>query len=107
MQLGHGKYQRRIQATVTSETRHIAVEIASDKRLTNQILDDLGLPVPRQARSCATPRRRSRPPSGSAIPVVVKPLDGNHGTRRVDQPHDAEEQVRAAFEKAYECSLAW
>src|SRR6185295_12131107 len=50
VQLGHGKFQRRIQATVTSETRHTAVEIASDKRLTNQILSDLGLPVPRQMR---------------------------------------------------------
>src|SRR5829696_1216369 len=48
VQLGHGKFQRRIQATVTSETRHTAVEIASDKRLTNQILSDLGLPAPRQ-----------------------------------------------------------
>jgi len=49
VQLGHGKYQRRIQATLTSESRAIAVEIASDKRLTRQILSDLGLPVPRQA----------------------------------------------------------
>ena len=29
VQFGHGRYQRRIQATVTSETRHIAVELAS------------------------------------------------------------------------------
>ena len=48
IQLGHGKYQQRIQATVTSNTRHIAVEIASDKEETNRILGDLGLPVPRQ-----------------------------------------------------------
>ncbi len=48
IQFGHGKYQKRIQATVTSETRHIAVEIASDKEETNRILGDLGLPVPRQ-----------------------------------------------------------
>ena len=34
VQFGHGKYQKRIQATVTSETRHIAVEIASDKEET-------------------------------------------------------------------------
>ena len=33
---------------MTSETRHIAVEIASDKEETNKILGDLGLPVPRQ-----------------------------------------------------------
>src|SRR5213075_3458314 len=48
IQFGHGKYQKRIQATVTSETRHIAVSIASDKEETNRILGDLGLPVPHQ-----------------------------------------------------------
>ena len=48
VQFGHGKYQKRIQATVTSETRHIAVAIASDKEETNKILAGVGLPVPRQ-----------------------------------------------------------
>ena len=62
VQLGHGKYQRRIQATVTSETRHTAVEIASDKRLTNQILSDLGLPVPQQERVRDAARTPSPPP---------------------------------------------
>ena len=40
IQLGHGKYQQRIQATVTSRTPHIAVELASDKEETNRILGD-------------------------------------------------------------------
>src|SRR5436305_11014760 len=35
VQLGYGKHQKRIQATITSETRQIATEIASDKRLTH------------------------------------------------------------------------
>src|SRR6202050_59452 len=48
VQLGHGKHQQRIQATVTSGTSHIAVELASDKEETNKILATLGLPVPRQ-----------------------------------------------------------
>ncbi len=102
VQLGHGKYQRRIQATVTSETRHIAVEIASDKRLTNQILLDLGLPVPQQ--------RRIRTVEGAVesalelgYPVVVKPLDGNHG-RGVSINLTTDEQVRAAFDEASERS---
>ena len=50
VQMGHGIYQKRIQATVTSETRHIAVEIASDKEETNRICADLGLPVAEQRR---------------------------------------------------------
>ncbi len=48
VQLGHGKYQQRIQATVTGRTPHIAVELASDKEETNKILATLGLPVPKQ-----------------------------------------------------------
>lgn len=102
VQLGHGKFQRRIQATVTSETKHIAVEIASDKRLTNQILSDLGLPVPKQMRvrgpnDCVDAAERI------GYPVVVKPLDGNHG-RGVSINLRTPEAVRTAFEKAYEHS---
>ena len=100
VQLGHGRYQRRIQATVTSETRHIAVEIASDKRLTNQILHDLGLPVPRQER-VRTVAGAVEAARELGYPVVVKPLDGNHG-RGVSINLTTEEQVRAAFDEAYE-----
>src|SRR5262249_10686916 len=102
VQFGHGKYQKRIQATVTSETRHIAVSIASDKEETNRILGDLGLPVPRQ--------RLVRSAEGAAIaasrlgfPVVVKPLDANHG-RGVSLDLKTEAEVRVAFEKAREHS---
>ena len=47
VQLGQGKYQQRIRATMTSMTSAIAVDIASDKALTNQLLAAAGLPVPR------------------------------------------------------------
>jgi cyanophycin synthetase len=102
VQFGHGRYQKRIQATVTSETRHIAVEIASDKEETNRILGDLGLPVPRQylvhsaERAAAVARRLG-------YPVVVKPLNANHGRGVSINLRDAE-SVRAAFEKAREHS---
>jgi cyanophycin synthetase len=102
VQLGHGKFQRRIQATVTSETRHTAVEIASDKRLTNQILSDLGLPVPRQTR-VREAAEAVEAAERIGYPVVVKPLDGNHGKGVSINLLDAE-QVRVAFEKAYEYS---
>ncbi|HTF87518.1 MAG TPA: cyanophycin synthetase [Planctomycetota bacterium] len=104
IQFGHGKYQRRIQATITSETRHIAVEIASDKEETNRILADLGLPVPRQAlvyseSEAATAAARL------GFPVVVKPLDANHG-RGVSIGMRSGEDVRAAFAVAREHSRA-
>jgi cyanophycin synthetase len=98
VQLGHGKFQRRIQATITSETRHTAVEIASDKRLTNQILADLGLPVPRQARVYDADEAVEEA-EGLGYPVVVKPLDGNHG-KGVGIGLRTPEQVRAAFDQA-------
>ncbi len=102
VQLGHGKYQRRIQATVTSGTHHIAVEIASDKRLTNQILADLGLPVPRQERVWEADDAVAAAEK-IGYPVVVKPLDGNHG-RGVSINLRTPEQVRTAFDEAYDRS---
>jgi cyanophycin synthetase len=48
VQFGHGAYQQRIQATITSKTPHIAVEISCDKEDTHNLLHDLGLPVPSQ-----------------------------------------------------------
>ncbi len=102
VQLGHGKFQRRIQATVTSETRHTAVEIASDKRLTNQILSDLGLPVPKQARVREV-EEAVEAAGKLGFPVVLKPLDGNHG-KGVSINLTTPEAVRVAFEKAYDYS---
>ena len=102
VQLGHGKYQRRIQATVTSETRHTAVDIASDKRLTNQILSDLGLPAPKQER-VRGPEDAVAAAAKLGYPVVVKPLDGNHG-KGVSINLTTPEQVTTAFETAYEFS---
>jgi cyanophycin synthetase len=99
IQFGHGKYQKRIQATITSETPHIAVEIASDKEETNRILGDLGLPVPRQ-KMVYTADRPCRP-RRIGYPVVVKPLDANHG-RGVSIDLQTPEEVTAAFEKAAE-----
>jgi cyanophycin synthetase len=100
VQFGQGKYQKRIQATVTSETRHIAVEIASDKEETNRILGELGLPVPRQ-RVVRTAEAAAIAAERLGYPVVVKPLDANHG-RGVSLDLRNGDQVRAAFEKARE-----
>jgi cyanophycin synthetase len=102
IQLGHGRWQRRIQATITTETRHIAVEIASDKEETNRILGDLGLPVPRQ-RLVHAEEDAAMVAERFGYPVVVKPLDANHG-RGVSLDLAGAEQVRIAFHKAREHS---
>jgi cyanophycin synthetase len=100
VQFGHGKYQKRIQATVTSETRHIAVSIASDKEETNRILGDLGLPVPRQ-RLVRSADGAVSAANRLGFPVVVKPLDANHG-RGVSLDLKTDDEVRVAFDRARE-----
>ncbi len=100
VQFGHGKFQKRIQATVTSETRHIAVEIASDKEETNKILGDLGLPVPRQ-RLARSVEQATRAAERLGYPVVLKPLDANHG-RGVTLGIRTAAEIAVAFDKARE-----
>ena len=102
MQIGHGKYQQRIQATVTSKTPHIAVEISSDKEETNRILGDLGLPVPQQ-RLVYSSSEAVRAAERIGFPVVVKPFNANHG-RGVSLNLTDAEHVRIAFERAREIS---
>jgi cyanophycin synthetase len=100
VQFGHGRYQQRIQATTTSRTSNIAVELAGDKEETNGILRDLGLPVPEQriVRSATDAERAAK---RIGFPVVLKPLAGNHG-RGVSINLKTAEDVKIAFEKARE-----
>jgi cyanophycin synthetase len=102
VQLGYGKYQRRIQATITSETRHIAVEISCDKEMAHRIFEDLGLPVPRQ-RSARSAREAVRVAERIGFPVVLKPYDGNHG-RGVCINLNSISEVEEAFEIASKVS---
>ena len=98
VQFGHGKYQKRIQATITSETRHIAVEIACDKEDTHRLLNDLGLPVPQQ-EMVYSERQAVRGARRIGYPVVVKPLNANHG-RGVSINLNSDEEVESAFNHA-------
>ena len=95
VQFGHGIHQQRIRATMTSRTSAIGVDVASDKSLTNRLLDSAGLPVPKsdvvetEDEAVVAARRLG-------FPCVVKPLDGNHG-RGVHLDLGDEAAVRAAF----------
>ena len=95
VQLGHGAYQKRVWATVTSETANISVDIAGNKELTNRLLHEVGIPVPRSmvvrnADEAVNAARRM------GYPVVLKPLDGNHGRGvMINLPDEA--TVREAY----------
>jgi cyanophycin synthetase len=98
VQLGYGKYQQRIRASVTGRTSNIAVETASDKELTNRLLDDVGLPVPRNmlVRSAEAAVEAAE---RIGFPVVTKPLDVSHG-RGVSLNLQNADQVRWGYEQA-------
>ena len=100
VQFGHGRYQQRIQATTTTRTSNIAVELAGDKEETNGILRDLGLPVPEQ-RIVRRATDAVRAAKRIGFPVVLKPLSGNHG-RGVSINLKTPDEVETAFEKAQE-----
>jgi cyanophycin synthetase len=102
VQFGHGRYGRRIQATITGETRHIAVEIASDKEETNKLLGDLGLPVAHQ-HMVYNEDGAARAAGRIGFPVVVKPLNANHG-RGVSIKLGDKDSVRTAYKHAREHS---
>jgi cyanophycin synthetase len=98
VQLGQGVHQQRIRATMTSRTSAIAVDVASDKNLTNRLLDSAGLPVPKSevvtsADAAVAAVRRI------GYPCVLKPVDGNHG-RGVHLDLRSEDAVRRAFDGA-------
>jgi cyanophycin synthetase len=100
VQLGQGVHQQRIRATMTSITSSIAVDIASNKELTLTLLGAAGLPVPR-SESVRTVEEAVRLARRTGFPVVLKPLDGNHG-RGVMLDLQSEDDVRRAFPVAQE-----
>jgi cyanophycin synthetase len=78
VQLGYGVNQQRIRATIAGTTSCIAVDIAGDKDDTKNLLEAAEIPVPKGSLI------RSEEGLKDAIdkigyPVVLKPLNGNHG----------------------------
>jgi cyanophycin synthetase len=96
--LGYGIKQKRIQATVSSQTSNIAVEIACDKEETKNLLDAAGVPVPKgyivydeEELQDAIDRIK--------YPIVLKPVNGNHGrgaTININNWEEAKEALIAA-----------
>jgi cyanophycin synthetase len=95
VQLGWGIHQRRIQATVTSQTSSLAVNIAKDKELCQRLLRDAGVPVPAQ-RTVTNADEAVKAAIRIGYPVVLKPLDGNHG-RGVSTDLRSDDAARDAF----------
>lgn len=104
VQLGYGAKRKFIQATTTSCTGDIAVDIAQDKDLTKKLLKQAALPVPagEVAYSAEEALGAARRMGG---PVALKPLNGNHGNG-VCLNLTSDEEILAAFAHASRISDA-
>src|SRR4051812_7650517 len=78
VQLGYGVHQKRIRATIASTTSTIAVDIAGDKEETKRLLSEAEIPVPR-GTVVRTVEGLKDAVERYGYPLVIKPIDGNHG----------------------------
>lgn len=95
IRFGYGRFQTRMAHCYTDRTSYISFVISSDKALTNRILGELGLPVPRQ-RLVADEQEAVRAAEQIGYPVAVKPLRADFGLGVSLNLADADE-VHAAF----------
>jgi len=97
-QLGYGANQKRIQATVTSDTSSIGVEIACDKEDTKHLLGQAQVPVPK-GDIIRSERGLKEAIEYVGYPIVLKPINGNHG-RGITANVNNWEDALVAFEAA-------
>ena len=100
VQLGYGCKQHRILAAETDRTSAVAESIVQDKELTKQLLDAVGVPVPK-GRPVTSAEDAWAAAQEIGVPVVIKPQDGNQG-RGVACNLNTREQVVAAYSAAKE-----
>jgi len=100
VQLGYGCKQHRILAAETDKTSAVAESIVQDKELTKQLLDAVGVPVPK-GRPVTSAEDAWEAAQDIGVPVVIKPQDGNQG-RGVACNLNTREQVFAAYAAAVE-----
>jgi len=78
VQLGYGVNQMRFQATITCKTSSIAVDIACNKEETKRMLNLASIPVA-SGGICVDEEDLENTIKKIGYPIVIKPLDGNHG----------------------------
>jgi cyanophycin synthetase len=98
VQLGYGKNQVRIRATMTEKTSSIAVDLAGNKDETKRILQEQAIPVAKGVTITSAEQVKDAIRT-VGFPLVFKPLDGNHGRGATINVKTQEEAV-AAFEHA-------
>ena len=98
VQLGYGIHQKRIRATIASTTSNIAVDIACNKEETKNLLEAAEIPVPK-GTVVRTEAGLEEAIQKYGYPLVIKPIDGNHGKGNTTNIVNWEQAVKA-FESA-------
>lgn len=101
-QLGYGANQKKIQATVTSQTSSIGVELACDKEDTKFLLEQSEVLVPK-GEIIRTEAGLKDAVDYIGYPLVTKPIDGNHG-RGITVDINTWEEALEGFHAAKEVS---
>ncbi len=94
VQLGYGVNQKRIRATIASTTSNIAVDIACDKEETKLLLEAAEIPVPK-GTVIRTEEGLTEAIEKFKYPLVIKPIDGNHGKGNTTNITTYEQAVKA------------
>ena len=98
VQLGYGINQKRIRATIASTTSNIAVDIAGNKEETKMLLAAAEIPVPKGTVIRAE-EELDDAISKVGYPMVIKPIDGNHGKGNTTNIINRQQAIKA-FEAA-------
>jgi cyanophycin synthetase len=98
LQLGTGKYLKRVNATISSFTTALGVDIACDKTLTKKILEKSGINVP-LGQIVYTEEQALEVAKNIGLPVVIKPCDGNQG-KGVTLNLQTDSEIRKAYKLA-------
>ena len=94
VQLGYGVHQKRIRATIASTTGNIAVDIACDKEETKNLLGAAEIPVPK-GDVIRTEEGLQSAVNRIGYPIVIKPIDGNHGKGNTTNITTWEQAIKA------------
>ncbi|EDX84047.1 cyanophycin synthetase [Synechococcus sp. PCC 7335] len=103
LQFGYGVHQKRVQASLTSHSNILSVELACDKEATKRMLGNAGIPVPKGTVVYSLRELEESLDYLGGYPIVVKPLDGNHG-RGITLNISSWEQAEAAYDLARQVS---